>query len=230
MSSTVRNVAVFDGITALEGRHDVTINGDAITSVTPTGSGATEENVVDGSGATLLPGLIDGHVHFLAPNEFAQLTRGGVTSAADMGTWPAEHVAALRSASNGFEFRTAGAPLIGPGGPHSHMPGLASCIITTPEQARLAVAARASEGVDYVKLVLEPLGKGGPDPETAAAAVDAAHVMGLRVVAHAPALGAIELGIDIGVDIPDPRPHGPARWTLTSSIALFGSASPWCPH
>ncbi len=201
VNDIIRNVAVFDGTTLLAGRLDVTLEAGRIAAVAPTGAGRIPGTVVDGTGATLLPGFIDGHVHFFRPPEFTQLTNAGVTSAADMGTWPVTHVTALKAASNGFTFLTAGAPLIGPAGPHAHMPGLADAIISTPEEARRAVAQRAGEGVDYIKLVLESAGRGGPDRATAAAAVHAAHAAQLRIVAHASAIGAIELGVEVGVDI-----------------------------
>lgn len=102
-------------------------------------------------------------------------------------------------------FTTPGAPLIGPSGPHSHMPGLADAVIDSPHAARREVAKRVAQGVDYIKLILEAPGRGGPEPDAAAASVEAAHAAGLRVVAHASAVGAIELAIQIGVDILDPR-------------------------
>ncbi|GMT42688.1 MAG: hypothetical protein IEMM0002_1099 [bacterium] len=59
-----RNVSVFDGRIML--RHqDVLTTGRIITSVAPTGTNPPTEDVVqiDGIGKTLLPGLIDAHIH-----------------------------------------------------------------------------------------------------------------------------------------------------------------------
>jgi imidazolonepropionase-like amidohydrolase len=201
MTTTITNAAVFDGSELLEGRYDVQLDAGTVTALEPAGSFPATGELIDGSEATLLPGLIDGHVHFFQSGDFAALLSGGVTSAADMGTWPAEHLAELKVQSGGFEFRSAGAPLIGPSGPHSHLPGLAEAVIDSPEAAQREVAKRVAQGVDYIKLVLEAEGRGGPSPEAARAAVDAAHAAGLRAVAHASAVGAIELAVEIGVDI-----------------------------
>ncbi len=210
--TTIANTAVFDGHDLLPGRYDVRVDGATIATVAPAGVAEPVGPVIDAAGATLLPGLIDGHVHFLQPDDFTALLDGGVTSAADMATWPPEHLAVLRSQSRGVTFRTSGAPLIGPSGPHSHMPGLTEAVISSPAAARREVAARVAQGVDYLKLVLEAEGRGGPDRDSARAAVEAAHDAGLRVVAHASAVGAIELAVELGVDI---LTHAPLDGTVS---------------
>ncbi|RFA08848.1 hypothetical protein B7R54_06125 [Subtercola boreus] len=201
MSFTITDAALFDGLELLPGRYDVRIEDAAVVSVDAAGSVAPLGDVVEATGRTLAPGLIDGHVHFLQPADFPALLAGGVTSAADMASWPPEHVEQLRSVSGGLQFTTPGAPLIGPAGPHSHMPGLGEAVIDSPEAARRVVAARVAQGVDYIKLVLEAEGRGGPEPDAARAAVEAAHAAGLRAIAHASSVGAIDLAVEIGVDI-----------------------------
>lgn len=201
-ATTVTDVAIFDGTDLLEGRYDVSFGQSAITEISPAGTAAPAGPTVDGAGATLLPGLIDAHVHFRGPDELSTLARFGVTTALDMGTWPPGLVASLRTAEQGTDIRSSGAPLAGVGGPHSRIPGFpAESLIATPEQARRCVAERVTEGVDYLKLVLERPGAGGPDLETATAAVEAAHAAGLPVVAHASHTGAVALAVQVGVDI-----------------------------
>ena len=200
--TTVTDVAVFDGIDLLHGRYDVSFGQSAITGISPAGTAALAGPTVDGAGATLLPGLIDAHVHLLSPDELSTLAQFGVTTALDMGTWPPALLASLRAAGQGADIRGSGTPLVGVGGPHSRIPGFPTeSMVATPEQARRCVAERVAEGVDYLKLVLERPGAGGPDPETATAAVEAAHAAGLRVVAHASHTGAVALAVQVGVDI-----------------------------
>lgn len=201
MTFTIMNAAVFDGRETLRGRRDVRVDDGVVTLVTPAGATAAVGETIDATGGTVLPGLIDGHVHFSQPADFTSLLRGGVTSAADMATWPPERLAALRAESGGLAFRTSGAPLIGAAGPHSHMPGLTDAVIDSPAAAQREVRSRAAQGVDYIKLVLEAEGRGGPDPVSARAAVVAAHAAGLPVIAHASAVGAINLAVEIGVDV-----------------------------
>jgi imidazolonepropionase-like amidohydrolase len=201
-ATTVADVAVFDGTDLLDGRYDVSFGQSAITGISPVGEALPAGPTVDGAGATLLPGLIDAHVHFRGPDELSTLAQFGVTTALDMGTWPPDLVASLRTAGRGTDIRSSGAPLAGVGGPHSRIPGFpAESLVATPEQARRRVAERVAEGVDYLKLILERPGAGGPDLETATAAVEAAHAAGLRVVAHASHTGAVALAIQAGVDI-----------------------------
>ena len=211
MTFTITDAAVFDGHDHREGRYDVHVDDGLVTAVTPAGAVDPPGDVISATGATLLPGLIDAHVHLRQPSDFSALLAGGVTSAADMASWPPAHVAELRSQSGGFLFSTPGAPLIGPAGPHSHMPGLAEAVIDSPDAARREVALRVEQGVDYIKLVLEAEGRGGPEPDAAHAAVEAAHAVGLRVVAHASSVGAIELAVAIGVDI---LTHAPLDGTV----------------
>ena len=200
--TTITDVAVFDGTDLLDGRYDVSFGQSAIIGISPVGEALPAGPTVDGAGATLLPGLIDAHVHFRGRYELSTLARFGVTTALDMGTWPPDLVAALRTAGQGADIRSSGAPLAGAGGPHARIPGFpAESLIATAEQARRRVAELVAEGVDYLKLVLERPGAGGPDPATATAAAEAAHAAGLRVVAHASHTGAVALAVHAGVDI-----------------------------
>ncbi|MFF5075443.1 amidohydrolase family protein [Actinoplanes sp. NPDC000266] len=215
-TTTITDVAVFDGAGLLDGRFDVSFDASAVTAVVPAGTATTSGTTVDGTGATLLPGLIDAHVHLSDPEQLSTLARFGVTTALDMGTWPTEFVTALRAAGRGADFRSAGTPIAGAGGPHARIPGFpVDDLVANAEQARRRVAARVAEGADYVKLVLEPPGSGGPDLETAAATVGAAHAAGLKVVAHAIRTGAVELGVSAGVDI---LTHAPLDAALSPEV------------
>ncbi|OIJ97347.1 amidohydrolase family protein [Streptomyces monashensis] len=200
--TTVTSVAVFDGTDLLDGAWDVSFDESAIIGVTPAGTNPPAGRIVDGAGATLLPGLIDAHVHFSAHHQLRALARSGVTTALDMGTWPPLFVAALRTAGAGADLRSCGAPLAGPGGPHADIPGFpADSLVTTAEEARRCVARRAAEGADYIKLIVERPGAGGPDLGTATAAVEAAHAVGLRTVAHASHTAAVKLAVRAGADV-----------------------------
>ncbi|MFG3100602.1 amidohydrolase family protein [Streptomyces sp. NPDC048182] len=201
-TTTVTGVEVFDGTEHLDGTWDVTFDENAVTALSPAGTHRVEGPAVDGAGATLLPGLIDAHVHFLDAGELTALARAGVTTALDMGTWPPPFVAALRASRAGADIRSCGAPIAGRGGPHARIPGFpADSLVSTAEEGRRRVAARVGEGVDYIKLVLEPDGAGGPDAATAKAVVEEAHAAGLRVVAHASHTGAVALALEAGVDV-----------------------------
>ncbi|GAA3309883.1 hypothetical protein GCM10020295_75610 [Streptomyces cinereospinus] len=74
---------MFDGRRLTEPR-TVVIDGGTVSRDTRTAGART----VDGTGMTLLPGLIDAHVHLHGPDTLARLAAHGVTTALDMATWP----------------------------------------------------------------------------------------------------------------------------------------------
>jgi imidazolonepropionase-like amidohydrolase len=91
MSVTIlRNVRVFDG-GGLTAPSVVVVRDDVIASVADeaAGEGAladppADADTVDGDGATLLPGLVDAHVHLSARADLGALAQHGVTTGFDM--------------------------------------------------------------------------------------------------------------------------------------------------
>ncbi len=71
----------------------------------------------------------------------------------------------------------------------------------SPEWAAGVVRDLAADGVDLIKIALEP-GAGWPVPRPAAvrALVEAAHGAGLRVTAHALTAAMVDRALDAGVD------------------------------
>ncbi|MFI1916180.1 amidohydrolase family protein [Nocardia sp. NPDC020380] len=186
------DVRVFDG-EKLTAPTTVVIDGSVI------GADATGATIVDGRGATLLPGFIDAHFHLNDADTPRQLAAYGVTTGLDMAAAP-DLARASRNARGATDIRSAGNPVIGGGGLHAQVLD-ASTVIHGPEQAEAAVAQRIADGSDYLKLVLEAPGEGGPDAASAKAVVAAAHAQNLLVIAHAAAPGAYAMALDAGVDI-----------------------------
>jgi imidazolonepropionase-like amidohydrolase len=154
------------------------------------------------AGGVLLPGLIDAHVHVRDRNTLKTLGAWGVTTALDMATWPHGLVERLRKARGVTDIRSAGLPAIGPAGPHAHFPDMPpDAVVRDPEAGRRHVDQRMAERADYIKIVLEATGDGGPSPDTAHAVADAARFHGKRLVAHAATARAYSLALDIGADI-----------------------------
>lgn len=61
-----RNVRVFDGVgPALSGPTNVLVRGNLIAGIGPNVSAAPGARIIDGTGKTLMPGLIDVHVHMI---------------------------------------------------------------------------------------------------------------------------------------------------------------------
>src|SRR3981081_509270 len=95
--AVIRGVAVFDG-TQLHKQQDVLIHGPVVAAVGPALDIPPGATVLDGTGRTLLPGLIDAHTHTMTTSQLHQALVFGVTTELDMGGVP-EHSRALRAAA-----------------------------------------------------------------------------------------------------------------------------------
>jgi imidazolonepropionase-like amidohydrolase len=201
--TALTNVRVFDG-RGLGEPTVVVIDGDRI------GTDTTGARVLDAGGATLLPGLIDAHVHLGGRTALEHLREFGVTTALDMACWPPSRLAAQRGLAGLPDVRSAGTPAVGPGSNHSRIPGFPpDGVVAGPAEAARFVAARVAEGSDYVKVVADVP---GPDQPTLDALVVAAHAHGKSVVAHAASLMAIRMALAAEVDVVT---HAPLDSALT---------------
>lgn len=90
----ITNVRVFDG-TQMIGPSTVAVDGDRIGD--PTSIGTTCTRVLDGNGGTLLPGLIDAHIHLSGQTNLERARAWGVTTMLDMGTRSPRLVDSLRA-------------------------------------------------------------------------------------------------------------------------------------
>jgi imidazolonepropionase-like amidohydrolase len=186
------------GVAVLDGRggpavpdRTVVAAGGLIERVGPAGEVAPPPGalVVDGAGGTLLPGIIDAHVHlgFYPP---AEVLAGGVTTVRDLG-WPPERLAALRrqaaAPAASPRLLAAGQILTVPGGYPTRAPwappGTARPV-DGPAEAAAAVAELAEAGAAVIKVALDDrVGPTLPAP-VLAAVVEAAAERGLDVTAH----------------------------------------------
>jgi imidazolonepropionase-like amidohydrolase len=201
------NVRVFDG-RELRGPTTVVIEGGIV------GDDSAGARIIDAGGATLLPGLIDAHVHLLKEGHLQQLADFGVTTALDMGAWPPSMVDSLRNRTGMADMRSAGIPATSAGSSHSHLPGWpAEEMVDGPAGAAQFVTDRVAEGADYIKLIVDTP---GPDQEILDALVAASHRHGKLTVAHAASTSALDMALQAGVDM---ITHVPLDRALTASTA-----------
>ena len=207
----IRNVRVFDGEHVLDAR-DVLVSNGVISEVSASRitvpRGAT---VVDGAGRTLLPGLIDSHVH-LSDSVAADLRQAlslGVTTVLDMwnGGPRYEVIKSLRSADQPdmAAVRTAGIGATVPGGHPTQMGGPPFPTISDSADADAFVSARIAEGSDYIKIIYDDLaGLGRPlpmmDRRTLIGLISAAHKYGKRVVVHVGTEAQARVVVEAGAD------------------------------
>ncbi|MCJ1250381.1 hypothetical protein MMC30_007608 [Trapelia coarctata] len=186
------NVRVFDGQRLLA-PGCVVINDGKI------GTNYGGSNYVDGGGAVLLPGFIDAHVHLDGNSSLQQFRQWGVTTALDMGTFPYSTVKAMQGLNGLPDVRGSGAAATVNGTFLSHVPGFPTdSFVNSPADAAKFVRNRVSQGSDYIKLIVDPL---GPDLPTIQAIVAAAHNYGKKVISHAPSYSDISIAEAGGVDI-----------------------------
>ncbi|MHA6761390.1 amidohydrolase family protein [Streptacidiphilus sp. PAMC 29251] len=204
------NVRVFDG-QKLTAPRSVVIDYGVI------GIAALGARTIDCAGATLLPGLIDAHVHLKDVTTLEQLAGYGVTTALDMACWPPSLVASLRNQSGLTDIQSAGIPAVAPGSLQAHLPGFpASGILTGPGQATGFVTGRVAEGSNYIKVITGTPGADGLDQPTLTAVTSAAHAFGKQVMAHATTAADVAQALLAGIDMIH---HVPLDTALTAAAA-----------
>ena len=196
-----RGVRVFDGARVWP-RANVVVS-DRILAIGDVPIPAGVE-VVEGAGHTLLPGLIDSHIHIYDASQLEQSLAFGVTTVLDMFT-TVEVMRSLRGDVPGrAEMRSAGILATAPGG-HGSEYGIRIPTLTRPDEAQAFVDARLAEGSDYIKIVYDDGSAYGVkfpslSRETLAAVIAAAHRRGKLAVVHIgdyeEAQGAIDAGAD----------------------------------
>lgn len=163
---------------------------------------------VDGRGHTLIPGLVDGHVHsFLST--LGDALRFGVTTVLDQSTDPA-FAAAMRpereEVARGAQadLFSAGMTATAPDG-HGTQYGIPVETLTGPDEAAEWVRARKAEGSDWIKIIYEDgsafdMDIPSLDGETVAAVIAAAHAEGLAAVVHVSTLETALEAMAFGAD------------------------------
>ena len=230
----ITGVRVFDGegvlpastVLVRDGRIEAVGAGVAV----PDGVG-----VVDGTGRTLLPGLVDAHVHSFGDARRDAL-RFGVTTALDMfGDW--NRIPALRAQRESFaatmeaDLWTAGATVTAEGG-HGTQYGFPVPTLAADGDAAAFVAARVAEGSDYIKLIVEDFGTYAADrrlptitPAQVARAIGAAKAADrlalVHVSAQADAVHAASAGADGLVHVFHDAPASPAFLAAVRDAGTF---------
>lgn len=204
-----------------------------------------DAQVVDAHGCTLLPGLIDAHVHTGRAGLREALVFGVTTELEMQGHWTAAQRRAVAQADDLADLRSAGFGVTRRGGHPSHWfpdnayPGMGDAddsgpvfvapFASTPDEAIFVVDSLIRSGSDYIKIMVEDghvLGAPGLpvlDPVVMKAAVHAAHEQGKLVVAHALTVAATLAAVAAGVDgLTHLFVDGPATAHVVDVIAAAG--------
>lgn len=206
-SFAIVDTTVFDGIEFLP-HHDVLIEDGRIQRVGRRLRVPDDLPRVDGAGRTLLPGMLDAHIHALGP-ALEDSLRFGVTTVLDQFTMT-DFAAAKRPARDEIA-RSAEADLYSAGtlataaGGHGTQFGFEIETLGSPEEAAAFVAARKAEGSDWIKVVSEDGSAYGfetpaLDAATVAALIEAAQAEDLLAVVHVSTLERARQAVAAGAD------------------------------
>lgn len=223
----LRAPVAFDGERFLEGGATVLVDGEKIIGVEPGRLEPPEGCELTEYDGTLLPGLIDCHVHLVASGLPGSLEAAGSLSdddldaaiTASLATQAAAGVTTVRDLGDTRyrtllhreaerpllpRIRAAGPPVTVPEGHCFFLGG----VVDGEQAIRAAIAERVERGVDVVKVMASggmlTLGSDVTgvqfSPEDLKTLVEAAHDAGLQVLAHAHSLAGIRHAVDAGVD------------------------------
>ncbi|WP_183096109.1 amidohydrolase family protein [Nocardioides stalactiti] len=223
----IRASHAFDGNAFLPGGATVLVDGERIVGVEAGDHAVPEGCEVASYGGTVLPGLIDAHVHLVADASPGSLERSqamtaeqldaeierslasqaaaGVTTVRDLGDKDYRTLAFRDRRTTGQpRIIAAGPPITTPGG-HCHFLGSTAA---GPDELRAEVVRHHERGVDVIKVMASGgFLTAGTDMFGAQysstdlrVVVEAAHEVGLQVLAHAHSVAGIEAALAAGVD------------------------------
>jgi imidazolonepropionase-like amidohydrolase len=169
-----------------------------------------QAQVIDAHGGTILPGIIDAHVHGASdPAIRRKFLISGVTAVCDLG-FPLDNMHQFNvdylgqdPVARGFR---AGPIITAPGGlPDAVLHEGINYEVATPDEARKAVVDLYNRGSDVIKVYLQQENNGVIFPmlsdEELDAIVEEAHAHGLLVHAHVTHASLLGMAVRAGVDV-----------------------------
>ncbi|MEN1926516.1 CIA30 family protein [Luteimonas qiangzhengi] len=208
-SFAIRDARVFDGEGDI-GIATVVVREGLIESVGADVAVPEGLPVVEGAGRTLLPGLIDAHVHAWGDAR-RDAVRFGVTTAFDMHGM-VDRLPQLRQQRESVtdtgqaDLWASGYAITAPGG-HGTQYGFPLPAIDADTNVEAFIGERLDEGVDFIKLIVEDMSAypGAPSlptltPEQVTAVIGAAHAADRLAVVHASTLRDSRHAIEAGAN------------------------------
>ena len=253
----IRANHAFDGEEFWAGGATVLVDDAGIVGVEPVGYEPPSDcDLVDYGDATVLPGLIDTHVHLVGDSRVMALERvaeyspeeinavvieslriqlaAGVTTVRDLGDWHfnvVERRDAQRQVEDGLPWIVAsGPPITTPGGHCGYLGGE----VSGADEIVAAVRERVERRVDVVKVMasggMVTTGSDVFTPqfsiEELRLLVEQTHAAGLRVTAHAHSAAAMDQAVAVGVE---GKEHASSRATEEQLAGLAASGIAVCP-
>ncbi len=190
----------------IDGAHIYSVGG-----IVPAGA-----TVIDAHGATLMPGLIDSHVHTDLDGLHDALLFGVATELEMNGRWSRKERKKIAERNDIADLRSPGMGITPKGGhPTQYMSSSSNLFIrffyrypfvSAPDEAAKFVAKQVAEGADYIKIFIEDgscVGFPGLpvlNDETLIRAVKEAHRFDKMAIAHVTTMEGAKRAIAAGVD------------------------------
>ncbi len=160
----IQDVRIFDG-DAVHKNSTIIINDGIIQKIfTNQKTSFSSENVIDGRGSTVIPGLINAHTHIDSMYKGEEAVKSGVLTLLDMArlTDPSQpSISDLKRLGDSLSylpyFYSAGNPVTVPNGHGTQI--LPYETVSTVDQLPEFIGKRVQEGADYIKIMIE---RGGP--------------------------------------------------------------------
>ena len=213
MITAITNARIFDGKRVID-EQTVVIDGAHIKAVG--GESPVGATIINAHGATLMPGLIDSHVHTDMSGLHDALLFGVTTELEMNGRWSAKQRKEISERNDIADLRSPGMGVTSKGGhPTQYMSSSNNLLIrfffrypsvSTPDETAKFVAKQVAAGADYIKIFIEDgscIGFPGLpvlDNETLLAAVKEAHRFDKMAIAHVTTLEGGKRAIAAGVD------------------------------
>jgi imidazolonepropionase-like amidohydrolase len=213
MITAIKNAQIFNGENIIDDKL-ILIEGERILSiggVIPTGA-----TVIDANGATLMPGLIDSHVHTDIEGLHDALLFGITTELEMNGRWSSSQRKNIAKRHDIADLRSPGMGVTPPGGhPTQYMKSSNNLLIklffrypfvSNPDEAVRFVNKQVTNGADYIKIFIEDGSTVGfpgltvISDDTLLAAVKESHRLGKMAIAHVTTSEGAQKAISAGVD------------------------------
>ena len=162
----IQNVKVFDGVSIIPNATLVVRNGMISEIKTDPNEVFENYSIIDGTGKTIIPGLINAHVHAWLPEHTEEALRSGVFTVLDLLNNDASSIKTLKdmgnsSSSHAYYYSAGNTVTVSVG--HGTQFGIAPVIANVTEVPGF-INDRVEEGSDYIKLMIERGGTSSPRP------------------------------------------------------------------
>ncbi|ARS35166.1 amidohydrolase family protein [Pontibacter actiniarum] len=196
----IHNVRLFDGVEVRE-EVSVVVDDGKIVDITSEIGRYIAEEVIEAGGYTIIPPLIDAHVHISSLAQLHASLREGVFAVVDLHSPPgvANKLKASRDSFLHASLLSSGPALTVAGG-HGTQFGAPIPTVTKEREPRTFVADRVKEGADLLKIIREPM-LPTLDYETIGALIKASHQFDKLAVGHISTAGDATKISELGIDV-----------------------------